>query len=185
MKSPAVCSTAWQGYQQKRCSGSVYTWYNNMHHPGLSICQSLSAGWWYDCISKVSCQKGPYLPCVSMTGRALLAGYPRYVIYTDKLSAVINGNIDKTTQRGDAWCHYPTSSRHNLIHLFNLITKVQVLNFYMMLSHRNGYRITGPLCREWTAQQPVLHDQWDLLIQLIIFIINICGTWINSFGLIK
>ena len=23
--------------------------------------------------------KGPYLPCVSMAGRALLAGYPRYL----------------------------------------------------------------------------------------------------------
>ena len=29
-------------------------------------------------ISRVSCQKGLYLPCVSMAGRALLAGYPRY-----------------------------------------------------------------------------------------------------------
>ena len=25
--------------------------------------------------------KGPYLPCVSMAGRALLAGYPRYYDY--------------------------------------------------------------------------------------------------------
>ena len=24
--------------------------------------------------------KGPYLPCVSMAGRALLAGYPRYMV---------------------------------------------------------------------------------------------------------
>ena len=29
-------------------------------------------------ILRVSCQKGPYLPCVSMAGRALLAGYHRY-----------------------------------------------------------------------------------------------------------
>ena len=26
--------------------------------------------------------KGPYLPCVSMAGRALLAGYPRFVTFT-------------------------------------------------------------------------------------------------------
>ena len=29
-------------------------------------------------ISRLSCHKGPYLPCVSMAGRALLAGYHRY-----------------------------------------------------------------------------------------------------------
>ena len=43
---------------------------------GLEI-NSLNPG-----ISRVSCQKGPYLPCVSMAGRALLAGYPRYVVET-------------------------------------------------------------------------------------------------------
>ena len=32
--------------------------------------------------------KGPYLPCVSMAGRALLAGYPRHV--PDVMSCVIN-----------------------------------------------------------------------------------------------
>ena len=30
-------------------------------------------------ISMVSCATGPYLPCVSMAGKALLAGYHRYV----------------------------------------------------------------------------------------------------------
>ena len=31
--------------------------------------------------SRISCQKGPpYLPCVSMEGRALLAGYPRIML---------------------------------------------------------------------------------------------------------
>ena len=29
--------------------------------------------------------KGPYLPCVSMAGRALLAGYPRYELYITQL----------------------------------------------------------------------------------------------------
>ena len=33
--------------------------------------------------------KGPYLPCVSMAGRALLAGYPRYIIFN--LILVIDG----------------------------------------------------------------------------------------------
>ena len=28
---------------------------------------------------EVIVQKGPYLPCVSMAGRTLLAGYPRYI----------------------------------------------------------------------------------------------------------
>ena len=31
--------------------------------------------------SGVSCQRGPYLPCVSMAGRAFLAGCPRHVVY--------------------------------------------------------------------------------------------------------
>ena len=30
--------------------------------------------------------KGPYLPCVSMAGRALLAGYPRYVMFIRRTS---------------------------------------------------------------------------------------------------
>ena len=33
-------------------------------------------------LSRVSCQNGPYLPCVSMAGGALLAGYHRYVTTT-------------------------------------------------------------------------------------------------------
>ena len=36
--------------------------------------------------------KGPYLPCVSMAGRTLLAGYPRYI-----LSIIYICNIGSTT----------------------------------------------------------------------------------------
>ena len=41
--------------------------------------------------------KGPYLPCVSMAGRALLAGYPRYP--TPALSYVKTNNVYITL-----WC---------------------------------------------------------------------------------
>ena len=37
------------------------------------------------CISRVSCQKGPYLPCVSMAGRTRLAGYHRYLLFAAKI----------------------------------------------------------------------------------------------------
>ena len=38
-------------------------------------------------------QKGPYLPCVSMAGRALLAGYPRYSVILSHTKAFnINGH---------------------------------------------------------------------------------------------
>ena len=39
--------------------------------------------------------KGPYLPCVSMAGRALLAGYPRYVLalWTNPLNSSRLGDV--------------------------------------------------------------------------------------------
>ena len=33
--------------------------------------------------------KGPYLPCVSMAGRALLAGYPRYVMNSKNIIVLV------------------------------------------------------------------------------------------------
>ena len=42
---------------------------------------NLRAEWWPICRPYIEgiLPKGPYLPCVSMAGRALLAGYPRYI----------------------------------------------------------------------------------------------------------
>ena len=44
-----------------------------------------------DQISMVSCQKGPYPPCLRMADRALLAGYPRYM--TSMLSGWLNAEL--------------------------------------------------------------------------------------------
>ena len=54
-------------------------------------------------MSRVSCQKGPYLPCVSMAGRALFAGYPRCTLFstsTNEHPSLLITMLDMHT-RGD------------------------------------------------------------------------------------
>ena len=48
-------------------------------------------------ISRVSCKKGPHLPCVSMAGRALMAGYDQ-APFTPNNEFVIHTKFHETSQ---------------------------------------------------------------------------------------
>ena len=57
-------------------------------------------------------RKGPYLPCVSMAGRAILAGYPRFsgLIHWQRCNFIIStipvtymGKIDRSSSQNRTW----------------------------------------------------------------------------------
>ena len=86
---------------------------NQIHHIG-SI---LPKGPYLPCIYILP--KGPYLPCISMAGRALLAGYHRYLehfwdshtTFMDRIPTWLQHSIKAITIHG---CSFPCSSIQNI-----------------------------------------------------------------------
>ena len=86
--------------------------------------------------------KGPYLPCVSMAGRSLLAGYPQYVKYesnSKNLSvSAARSNISLTEKSTNEALVTPTP---DLSSIFHLIAGMWYACYSMpqgICSHHNG-----------------------------------------------
>ena len=58
----------------------IHSYHGYYEHLFITIPESDFGGMAYQSHIKGILPKGPYLPCISMAGRALLAGYPRYLI---------------------------------------------------------------------------------------------------------
>ena len=119
-------SYIWFVFLHTSTTGSTFRWLNHrfvlshaVHGPGVWVHDNLHASQ-ITLISRVSLPKGPYLPCVSIAGRALFAGYPRYVI-TRPVQCVIRVHILQTDLL--------TNQRmiEKLLYLMPLINKMYLL----------------------------------------------------------
>ena len=100
--------------------------------------------------------KGPYLPCVSMAGRVLSAGYHRYIKKTAWLEIVLIwwwNSVKMNFQGFMSECHLFMN-----IYLHCGADK-DSLSLMMTSSNGNIIRITVSLCGEFTGHRWIPHTQ--------------------------
>ena len=92
--------------------------------------------------------KGPYLSCVSMVGRALLAGYPRYILLQPLLHMYIF--YTHTHYSSSNVTHFIYSSIYSkcisLLHI-PIVTNIAYLSFNKLRPRQNGQHFTDDILK--------------------------------------
>ena len=141
------------GHQKLLCP-CVYVVFWKHFVPICVLCVSgvwVMSCWWWGTGSDIEgiLPKGPYLPCVSMAGRALLAGYHRYQGSKQGCNWYSRVNIMQLLRLLTHGSRYKMAFAEDIL---KRISGIKMFEFRLIF-HRGLFRIHQDWCRQWLGSE--------------------------------